>query len=164
MSPPLKDGIDWLISKTSTDDGSIHLAQELLNGDGTYFDGTSIKKDPKSAYNILFSLSVKSNPKASFVLAQAIKEGQINFVPAYEADMFLQDSAQCGYVPAMIKLAELALSNDKKRETYGWYLMAYENGANVSAALEKAKKNVGSYLQMTIQRDSRFKVNMKRCQ
>ncbi|WP_188666078.1 tetratricopeptide repeat protein [Terasakiella brassicae] len=167
IPPLLKEGIEWLIETTSTDDGLIELAQALLDGSGRYLGRSPLQIDQISARNILSQTALFS-PKARFILGIEYLKGSFDDKNRREGEMHLMWAAQCGYVPAMLKLAQLSETGDygvkqNKQSTYGWYHMARENGADVASEVEKAKQKIGSYLQRSIQHDHRFKVNMKRC-
>jgi len=167
-SDEMLKGVNWLIEKTKTNEGGIFLALSLIDGTGQYYDDTSLPVDRLAAKYFLTQLSFDS-PKARYHLGVEHLKGTFGEKDKREGEMHLMWSAQCGYIPAMLELANLALTGklgvrQSNRDVYGWYLMASENGANVISELEKAKQNIGSVSQIMIQKDNRFKVNMKRCQ
>lgn len=65
MPDLLKKGIDWLNETTQTDEGAITLGLSLIDGTGTYYDGTTLPIDTWAARDILSHLSIH-NPKASY--------------------------------------------------------------------------------------------------
>jgi len=148
IPPLLKTGIDWLIEKSSTDDGLIDLAQALLGRSGaTYHDGTAFKKDTKAAYFIFQSLAVKHNPKALFTFAKAILNGKIPSSPVREAHMFLEWAANCGYTDAMVEMAKYHQTGEYEfvqtnSHAYAWLYAAKTLGANVQDEMKHLEKHI----------------------
>jgi len=147
IPPLLKAGIDWLIETTSTDEGLIKLAQALLDGSGTYIDGSSFEKDSKSAYNIFANLSVKRNSKAMFLFSKAILNGQIPSSPVREAHTFLEWAANCGNTDAMIEMAKYHQTGQYEffqtnSHAYAWLYAAKTLGADVETEMEKLEKTI----------------------
>ncbi|NVJ93886.1 MAG: hypothetical protein HWE34_19620, partial [Methylocystaceae bacterium] len=167
MPPPLKAGIDWLDETTQTDEGAIALGLSLIDGTGTYYDGTILPIDTWAARDILSYLSIH-NPKASYYFGLEKLKGTFGDKNRGAGKMHLISSARCGYVPAMIELAHLAKTGDfgtrtSEREAYGWLLMAQRSGANVTDEIKIARENAGSYYQMTLPNDKWFMPEHSTC-
>jgi hypothetical protein len=167
MPEPLVLGIHWYEKITSDKQTYLAFEKSLLQGNGKYFDGSFFEVDKNAIYMSLLSLSFH-DIEAAYVLY--VEKAKGTFGPQHKIDgqLSLEQVARCGYVPAMLKLAEFASSTDKgldlsAKDTYGWYLMAEENGANVSNELEKARKNAGPYFQFSAPKNWRYKVNLKKC-
>lgn len=105
MPDLLKKGIDWLNETTQTDEGAIALGLSLIDGTGTYYDGTTLPIDTWAARNILSYLSIH-NPKASYYFGLEKLKGTFGDKNRGAGKMHLISSARCGYVPAMIELAQ----------------------------------------------------------
>ncbi len=167
MPDLLKMGIDWLNETTQTEEGTIALGLSLIDGTGTYYDGTTLPIDTWAARNTLSYLSIH-NPKASYYFGIEKLKGTFGDKNRGEGKMHLISSARCGYVPAMIELAHLAKTGDfgtrtSKREAYGWLLMAQRSGANVTDEIKIAKENAGSYYQMTLPNNKWFMPEHSTC-
>ncbi|WP_135075094.1 SEL1-like repeat protein [Terasakiella sp. SH-1] len=163
MPDILAAGVGWFTKMTKTDESAVSLALSLIDGSGRYYDDTALPIDKLAAMYALNQLS-SDNRKARYHLGFEMLKGTFGEPLKREGEMHLIRSAKCGYVPAMLKLAHLSQTGEfgarqNNKDAYGWYLMAQRNGASVKTELEEAKKNAGSFAELTVPNDKKFMIS-----
>lgn len=129
MPKQLKDGINWLIQKSKTDDGISHLAKSLIYGGGNYYDNSPLSKDILAAKRILEANF--DNGKASYVLANAYFDGIYGDKEKNRGRILLEHAGTCGSEQAVVDIIGHMLNEDHGFRnidfiTYTWFLYGKE--------------------------------------
>ena len=149
----LLNGVDWKAMRTATAKETLNLAQELLDGSGVYFDKSPLLVDTRAAFDILSGLD---NPEGRYVFAMESLKGTFGEKQRKEGQWRLDTAALCGYLPAMLDLAQFWYTGEygfekNLRRSYEWYLRAQLHGAEVSKLLAEIEPQVGEYSRYYVQ-------------
>jgi TPR repeat protein len=158
----LRKGLNWYNAHTNSQEKIFSYAKTMIDGSGKYYDGSAMPVELKTGYMLLERLE-NNNPAAGYFLAQEELKGTFGPEKQKKGHTHLIMIARCGYVPAMLKLSELAnvtgSKHYKPRDMYGWLWLAWKNGANVADKLEKARQTVSFAIQYTAENGFYYKVH-----
>ena len=160
VPPALAEGLAWLRHMKANPQRMIAFALGLIDGTARYHDRTLYAADPDTAHGIL--TTTWEVPEAMYWLGIEALAGTFGPDEVEGGDFYLRLSARCGFVPAILVVAEAY-----ERGAFGfpqsdftahtWYLVAGHYGVAVEEAVarveswhperrEQARRGAGSTL------------------